>query len=384
MQTTELFSLHKNQHIAKSNSISKFVLSMSLVSTCVFSAMPAYALNAVSDMGASFPGIGYGAQVLDIVLENWKNPDPSATGTTSITIRLAKDGRPFSCETRAFSSSKITDASFCETIAKIGAFPPYVGTQNPEITLTFRHDSAVDSLSKMPQLPSSHGSEAELLSTASPSIRNNSLGTQNLDPYHTGQNLLDEQTPSLVLDTAPSPTQAQLQQNHNLAQQPILSSDQVNILNSASSSTPPHMQNMEQNFTSLTNPTLTPTMTTGQADLQKSHEPQREITREEALTPPSENLVLPEVAMEEYSQKIFMQARTHIRPPHNIEHGTYSTVARIDISATGGLQNISVQKSSGNKQFDDAVIAVLKNNVTYPPTPNQDQQSIWLTFTIRK
>lgn len=390
MKKTNKISIHNDITLSTKTNLSKLFLSISLASTCVFSAVPAHALSASSDMGTSFPGIGYGAQVLDIVLKNWHNPDPSATGTTSITLRLAKDGRPFSCETRAFSSSRMTDASFCETIAKIGTFPSYVGTQNPEITLTFRHDGLQQTNQQSPQNTlNNHSNQNTILPPSSHSVppATTPLNTpiQSPDPYHTSQNSAYQQIPTLPPETAPSPTQAQLQQNHNLTQQPILSSDQVSILNNTSNNTPPlHMQNNPQNTNLTANYPTTPVYEPAQEEHNKNHEPQREITREEALAPPSNSLVLPEVAMQQYSQQIFTQARTRIRPPHNIDQGTYSTVARIDINGRGGLQKVSVQKSSGNKQFDDAVLAVLTNEVTYPPTPNHDQQSIWLTFTIKK
>lgn len=381
---------------SSNNKLSKYILGTCLISACSLIPMPSHALSAVADTGASFPGLGYGAQILDIILKNWNNPDQTATGTTTITLRIAKDGRPFSCETRAFSSSKLTDASFCDTVANIGTFPPYAGTQNPEITLTFRHNGVAKSANQA-LLNSQANIDTTLHSQPAPTTP--TIRTQP-DPYHQAgqtynmQNATQaQQIPTLTPETAPSPTQAELQQNHHLAQQPLLPTDQVSILSSnppinPQTNAPVHTQNLPQSTTATqTNDTILPESTINPLEANEhniSHEPQRAITREEALAPPSENLVLPEKAMEEYSKQIFMQARTQIRPPNNIEKGTYSTIARIDITGSGTLQNVVVQKSSGNKELDESVISVLKNNVNYPPTPNRDQQSIWLTFTIKK
>ena len=43
-----------------------------------------------------------------------------------------------------------------------------------------------------------------------------------------------------------------------------------------------------------------------------------------------------------------------------------------------------MQTSSGAEVLDNEILRVLRKEVKYPPTPHDDHQSIWLTFTIQK
>lgn len=84
---------------------------------------------------------GYGAQVMDIILSNWKQP-AGATGSTSVIVRITTDGRPFSCELRKSSGNPSVDDSVCLAVAKAGMFPPAPYAAPAEVALTFRYDSA--------------------------------------------------------------------------------------------------------------------------------------------------------------------------------------------------------------------------------------------------
>lgn len=82
---------------------------------------------------------GYGAQVMDIILDNWSKP-AGAVGSTSVIVRITNDGRPFSCELRKSSGNQAVDDSICLAVAKAGAFPPAPYAAPAEVALTFLYE----------------------------------------------------------------------------------------------------------------------------------------------------------------------------------------------------------------------------------------------------
>ena len=85
---------------------------------------------------------GYGAQIIDIIIQNWIMP-ANATGSTSVIVRITNDGRPFSCELRKSSGNSVADDSICMAVAKAGVFPPTPYAAPAEVALTFLYDVAV-------------------------------------------------------------------------------------------------------------------------------------------------------------------------------------------------------------------------------------------------
>ena len=95
---------------------------------------------------------GYGAQLMDIIIQNWTMPS-GATGSTSVIVRITNEGRPFSCELRKSSGNSIVDDSICMAVAKAGIFPPPPYAAPAEVALTFLYDGAVAS-ENQPAAPS--------------------------------------------------------------------------------------------------------------------------------------------------------------------------------------------------------------------------------------
>lgn len=83
---------------------------------------------------------GYGAQVMDTILNNWVRP-PDAGGTVSVIVRVTNEGRPFSCELRKSSGFAPVDDSICIAVAKAGQFPPTPYGAPAEVALTFILDA---------------------------------------------------------------------------------------------------------------------------------------------------------------------------------------------------------------------------------------------------
>lgn len=111
-------------------------LALALLAAHCVAASPALAVAVSADTNG-----GYGAQVMDIILSNWKQP-AGATGSTSVIVRITTDGRPFSCELRKSSGNPSVDDSVCLAVAKAGMFPPAPYAAPAEVALTFRYDSA--------------------------------------------------------------------------------------------------------------------------------------------------------------------------------------------------------------------------------------------------
>ena len=335
------------KNFSASNFINKLATLTAFGAACLFIApTPAHALIAVADTTNSYPGIGYGAIVLDSLLDSWKNPDPKAEGVTSVTLRIAKDGRPFSCEIRRSSSSQITDTSICDAVAHIGTFPAPTSVQNTEIILTFMHDN-----------------------------KNEKTEIQNTEIQNT-ENSMQDKKADINTDKSLTTQSAVITHVSTPALQELDALDSSKIQNQASTKTveSPDNTTIKENSVNKV-PTTTPMVTDHQEDVQ--------ITREEALSPPSADLVLPAEAMKEYSQNVFKQAASLINVPM-MPDGTYKTIVRVDIDPKGRLKKSTVQTSSGASKLDNEILRVLREEIKYPSTPHNDHQSIWLTFIIQK
>lgn len=110
-----------------------------LIITCLSCLLPAPAAGVA--VSADTSG-GYGAQLMDIIIQNWTMP-LGATGSTSVIVRITNDGRPFSCELRKSSGNSVVDDSICMAVAKAGIFPPTPYAAPAEVALTFLYDAAV-------------------------------------------------------------------------------------------------------------------------------------------------------------------------------------------------------------------------------------------------
>ena len=342
-----------------------------LIMGSCFIPSPAHALAVSADTGNFYPGVGYGAQVLDMVLEAWKNPDPTATGTTSITLRIAKDGRPFSCETRRFSSSKITDASLCDTAAKIAQFPEPFGTQNSEIILTFVHEQKTNSTAidnKNSDVNNTDPAGAENTVGAGQGLESSG----NANQIGTGTAVQQQGNQSSAVGTAPMDqnSNAPLRDTSGIATDTKSSPVANNSLPSVGSTLIAPSTNAQ---TQASVPSTTETPVSTLTDSKK----------EDSSAQSSNNMIRADEAMQKYSQDIFNQARALLEIPL-LPDGTYKAVMRVDIAPEGSAKNIAVQTSSGKPEMDNEILRVLRNEVNYPPTPYNDPQSIWLTFTVRK
>lgn len=338
-----------HKRILSVKTLSTYLTGFAITGSICFLPYPSHALSAAADTGSSYPGVGYGAQVLNIVLDTWENPDPTVEGITSITLRIANDGRPFSCEIRKFSSSQIADTSLCDTVAQIGTFPAPAMNQNSEITLTFVHE------------------KKNILDSQNANINNQNLDSNIQQTENSTNNTKSFLNPNnnLVNPSTHSTTTPIIQESTNINPE-IEKKENIQIQTNDTPQMP----------STITTPQMPSTITTPQQEDIK-------ITREEALMPPSENLILPAEAMKTYSQNLTAQVRKLINVPV-IPRGKYKTSVRVDIDPKGVLRSSSIHKSSGQSKLDNEILRVLQQEIAYPPTPHNDHQSIWLTFIVQK
>ena len=313
--------------------------------------IPYHSANALTASSETKPFLAanYGEKVLNTILTKWKKTQTEVTGITAITIRMAQDGRPYSCEIRHNSSSPDTDNSICRTVAEIGQFPPLEANDTGEIYLSFVHDNE-------PFLPAA--TEQNIKQTVNATEQTIS-GKEQVDkiknpienPIHEIQKNtqvnIDE---SAITDENALPQQSKI--NQTVQKQNPETGTAVNTASSLPLATKPQPQTMV-------------------------------ISREEALQPPSKNLADPAQFIQTYSQDILRQASPKIRIPSNVQ-GKYQVIARIDVSAEGKLKNAAITKSSANTILDGEILRVLTKEVVYAPLPNKTEQSIWLTFNITK
>lgn len=311
--------------------------------------IPLHSANALTASSETKPFLAanYGEKVLNTILTKWKKPQTEVTGVTAITIRMAQDGRPYSCEIRHNSSSPDTDNSICRTVAEIGQFAPLEANDTGEIYLIFVHDNK-------PFLPA-------------PSEQNAKQAADAPEQTISGKEQVDK-----IKNPIENPIH-EIQKNA-----------QINIDESAitDENALPHDSKIPQTVQKQAPETAANTV----SSLPLATKPQPQtmvISREEALQPPSKDLADPAQFTQNYSQDILRQASPKICIPSNVQ-GKYQVIARIDVSAEGQLKNAAITKSSANTTLDDEILRVLTQEVDYAPLPNKTEQSIWLTFNITK
>lgn len=333
---------------------------------------------AISSETKPFLDINYGESVLNTLLSKWQKPQIDVSGVTAVTIRLAKDGRPYSCEIRHHSSSLDVDNSICQTVSQIGQFQPLKANDNGEVYLTFVHDNkpflqantAQNPVNAVPAPISSDMAGSEQVDTVRNSVSNPIQEIQK-------SSQIDVESSSIIEENVPMqpavPVNVQstqlLQNNAPIPVSPIAPAGSANP---ASPVNPVAMQNTQNMVPSSSLPVAT--------------EPQPNtirISREEALQAPSANLADPAQFTQAYSYDVLRQASPKIRIPSNLS-GKYQVIARIDVLGDGKLKNAQITKSSQNRIIDEEILRVLTQEVQYAPLPNKIEQSMWLTFNITK
>lgn len=305
---------------------------------------------AVSSETKPFLGVNYSENVLNTLLAAWQKPQIDVSGVTAVTIRLAKDGRPYSCEIKHNSSSPDVDNSICQTVSQIGHFQPLQANDTGEVYLTFVHDNKPFLQEKKEEnllSPQNEISGNEQVDTVQNSVNNPIRELQK-------SSHIDVESSTIIEENVPvKPVVTQNTQDTQLTQNSTAVTIQNNTENSA-----------------------LPLATAPQPNTIK-------ISRAEALQEPSKDLVDPAQFTHAYSQEILRQASPKIRIPSNFS-GKYQVVVRIDVLGSGKLKNAQIIKSSQQKVIDDEILRVLTQEVQYAPLPQKREESMWLTFNITK
>lgn len=355
--------------------MNKKILLFSLLSLVPFTSAHALAVSAETK---PFLDVNYSENVLNTLLSQWRKPQIEVTGVTAITIRLAKDGRPYSCEIRHHSSSPDVDNSLCQTVSQIGQFSPLKASDNGEVYLTFVHDNTPFLQAKNEEITDVPAFAPEIAAGSAMSGQEqvdtvrNSVNTPIREIQKSTQ--VDVESSSIVeesvpLQPVPTPTPVQ---NTQIIQ---------NTQTAQAYQTTKTVNNTQTNTAVKT--TVNNTANTVALPIATEPQPQTiRISREEALQAPSANLADPAQFVQAYSQDILRQASPKIRIPSSIS-GKYQVIARIDVLGEGKLKNVKITKSSQNPIIDNEILRVLSHEIRYAPLPHSEQ-SMWLTFNITK
>ncbi len=351
--------------------MNKKILLLSLFSLIPFTSAHALAVSAETK---PFLDVNYSENVLNTILTRWQRPQVQVTGVTGITIRLAKDGRPYSCEVRHHSTSLDVDNSLCQTVSQIGQFPPVKASDTGEVYLTFVHDNTPFLQAKNEENAVSQQTPPEMamagqeqVDTVRNSVSNPIREIQKSSQVNVeSSSIIEESVPLAAVPAGQETQNTQVIQNTQSAQgcqtTTTINTTQTNSANNSAVNT------------SVNNSAL-PIATEPQPQTIR-------ISREEALQAPSANLADPAQFVQAYSQDILRQASPKIRIPSNIS-GKYQVVVRIDVLGEGKLKNVKITKSSQNQIIDNEILRVLSQEVRYYPLPNPEQ-SMWLTFNVTK
>lgn len=351
--------------------MNKKILLLSLFSLIPFTSAHALAVSAETK---PFLDVNYSENVLNTILTRWQRPQVQVTGVTGITIRLAKDGRPYSCEVRHHSTSLDVDNSLCQTVSQIGQFPPVKASDTGEVYLTFVHDNTPFLQAKNEENAVSQQTPPEMtmagqeqVDTVRNSVSNPIREIQKSSQVNVeSSSIIEENVPLAAVPAGQETQNTQVIQNTQSAQgcqtTTTINTTQTNSANNSAVNT------------SVNNSAL-PIATEPQPQTIR-------ISREEALQAPSANLADPAQFVQAYSQDILRQASPKIRIPSNIS-GKYQVVVRIDVLGEGKLKNVKITKSSQNQIIDNEILRVLSQEVRYYPLPNPEQ-SMWLTFNVTK
>lgn len=354
--------------------MNKKILFLSLLSLIPFTSAHALAVSAETK---PFLDVNYSENVLNTLLSKWQRPQIPVTGVTGVTIRLAKDGRPYSCEVRHHSSSLDVDNSICRTVSQIGHFPPLKASDTGEVYLTFVHDNTpfLQVKNEENAVNSQLAPEMAMAGQEQVDTVRNSVNNPIREIQKSSQ--VDVESSSIIDENVPvQPLAAPVSQDTQHTVQVIQNTQSAQGYQTTNSI------NTSQTNT-VTSSSVNTSANTSALPLATEPQPQTiRISREEALKAPSANIADPAQFVQAYSQDILRQASPKIRIPSNIT-GKYQVVARIDVLGEGKLKNVIITKSSQNQIIDNEILRVLSQEVRYAPLPN-NEQSMWLTFNITK
>lgn len=84
-----------------------------------------------------------------------------------------------------------------------------------------------------------------------------------------------------------------------------------------------------------------------------------------------------------YAEEIMFRAKPYIQIPQGV-HGEYSVELTLRINETGGIEQMSVSKSSGKAEVDNAVLTGVIQEGVIPPRPaGSEPLTMRLLFTLK-
>lgn len=84
-----------------------------------------------------------------------------------------------------------------------------------------------------------------------------------------------------------------------------------------------------------------------------------------------------------YAEEIMFRAKPYIQIPQGV-HGEYSVELTLRVNETGGIEQMSVSKSSGKAEVDNAVLTGVIREGVIPPRPaGSEPLTMRLLFTLK-
>ena len=84
-----------------------------------------------------------------------------------------------------------------------------------------------------------------------------------------------------------------------------------------------------------------------------------------------------------YAEEIMFRAKPYIQVPQGV-HGAFTVELTLQINETGGIEQMSVSKSSGRADVDNAVLTGVIREGVIPPRPaGSEPMTMRLLFTLK-
>ncbi len=305
---------------------------------CMLSPPSAYALKASADTLG-----GYSAQVLEKVLTQYVQPI-EARGSTLVLVRIASDGRPYSCEIVQHSQNRDVDEALCVTIARVGKFEEPRGLANVEVALNFVYEDMTRNAMNARQV------------LANPNT-----------PYR-------QQSPPLVQEGESVQASESLAKKNSAPEQNIGSGIVQKRLDEKS------LQGQV-----LSSNTASQKISLQEAAMQTQANKQGMKSEVEEKFPAFESKNVQETLPLNFAQEVLENVKPYLQNlPNTIAQGKYRVTYRIKTNAYGQLTGLDVVESSNNYDYDTFVQdIILVKNVIPRPRDSKNQEAI-ITFIAQQ
>ncbi len=345
----------------------------------------------------------YAKSVLNMVLSAY-NPPLGTQGSAKVLVKIAKDGRPYSCELKNQVTGYEVYNSICNAVLNVQPFGP-IDQNFIEITMTFEHAEPFTGIEDRILPPIA--SVDEIFSNAESRNQNNSQ--ENIPQVQENQSV--EQDNTLVVQEILPEQQEEssdntVNQHTNLATDGEMNTNTEVISNNTNNLASTDLPTIAVGTTANTPSNDIPLTTIQSGQEQNTQAPvYSERLENESIPTAIENQEIESVSnvntnqeniaierstsinngnMQSYKELVHSKIESHILIPLELKSGRYEVEVGMMVDGAGDLLYYSILESSGSEFADDAVIRALSGDKVIPPTPNGQEEELILHFTIVK